>query len=270
MNTAILPSIALLSAFLAAGCGRASPLCSADPAPAPSAVLLHLPLSAAAGDTKLALGAPMTSATGVQYDVSMLRFYVSRLHLVDAGGAIVPAVLADGSGQPLEYGVSLVDFARPETRVLHVLAPPGRYTALSVSIGVPSRCDGEGTLNHENAAAQSYPLDVDADMYWGWNPGYVFFKIEGHVRRPEGRRPFVFHVGDDKRFMTLTVPGTLELTASSSHGLTFDLDRLFTRPTGETLPDLTGSVTSNMVHGGKEADTLADNIAHSGVLTWNE
>jgi hypothetical protein len=262
----------LLTTIIAAGCGgRASEICSADPAPAPSAVLIDVALEAKAGATPFALGSKLTSASGVDYTVSLLRFYLSHMQLVDEDGKASAAVLADAGGTPLEYGVALVDYARPDSQVLHVLAPPGRYRSLSLSVGVPKDCSGgAGVLNHENASEQHFPLDVDADMYWGWDPGYVFFKIEGHATTSRGPKAFLFHVGDDQRYATVNVPASFEVSGPAHHHLAVDINRLFTSPTGEPTPDLTGVTTPNVAHGGKASDTVVNNLKSSGVFSWND
>lgn len=278
METTVTSSLRVVAAGLlalvtaSAGCGgRASAICSADPAPPSSAVLLDFALEADAGGVPFAIGAKLTSATGVDYKVSLLRFYLSHVALRDGSGGEHPAVLADERGEPLKYGVALVDFANPASRLVHVLAPPGSYESLSLGIGVPSTCsDGIGVLNHENASEQSAPLDVDSDMYWGWDPGYVFFKVEGRAGTPSSSKAFVFHVGDDKRYVTVSVPAKFEVTAPAQHHLRFDLNRLFVSPSGVATPDMTGATTSNVVHGGPVADILANNLKSSKVFSWND
>jgi hypothetical protein len=49
-----------------------------------------------------------------------------------------------------------------------------------------------------------------------------------------------------------------------------DINRLFVTPAGEVSPDMTGALTSNIVHGGKEADTIVNNLQSSGVFQWND
>jgi hypothetical protein len=269
MTTNLIKAAALLSLFatgcLTLGTDRASPLCSADQPPAPGAVLTGLALDAAAGTTPFALDAPLTSAAGVSYSVSLLRFYVSRVDLARDDGEVVGAPLADASGKPLTYGVALVDYAVPDTWKLHVLAPPGHYASVSFAIGVPTYCANGGVLNHENAAEQSYPLDVDSDMYWAWNAGYTFFKIEGHAN---GSGSFVYHVGDDKHFSAITVAASLDVSAPAEHRISMDVNRLFVAPDGQARPDMTGVATSNVSHDGPESDMVVDNYTHSGVFKW--
>ena len=54
------------------------------------------------------------------------------------------------------------------------------------------------------------------------------------------------------------------------HHLHIDINRLFVNPSGDSTPDMTGAATSNIVHGGAEADTLANNLKTSEVFSWND
>jgi hypothetical protein len=233
--------------------------------------MLDLAFEARAGEQPFAMGKTLTSAGGDDFTVSMLRFYLSHLELVTDRGAVVPAVLAEADGTPLEYGVTLVDYDDPDSTTLHLLVPPGHYTSLALSIGVPEHCRDGGELNHENASEQNAPLDVDTDMYWGWDPGYVFLNIEGRTTTATGtKKSFLFHVGDDNRYTTVTMPATFDVAGPSSHRLAVDINRFFVTPDGQLSPDPTGATSSNNSHGGHEADVLASNLANSEVFQWAE
>ena len=49
--------------------------------------------------------------------------------------------------------------------------PNGSYKSIKVMMGVDSARNRSG--------AQTGALDVGDDMYWGWNQGYIFLKLEG-------------------------------------------------------------------------------------------
>lgn len=81
------------------------------------------------------------------------------------------------------------------------------FTNLSLNIGVPS------TLNHANPAlpASTSALNISnsGDMHWGWNPGYIFVKLEGKVDTLDNGidnfdHNFVFHLGMDPIFRTMS------------------------------------------------------------------
>jgi|TARA_R110000737_G_scaffold350514_2_gene389729 hypothetical protein len=84
------------------------------------------------------------------------------------------------------------------------------FANLSLNIGVPT------TLNHANPAlpASTSALNISncGDMHWGWNPGYIFVKLEGKVDTLDNGidnfdHNFVFHLGMDPIFRTLNFSG---------------------------------------------------------------
>jgi hypothetical protein len=274
MNRYSLPRTILLGmvALIAAGCGN-------DPTVAPdnstksdtTRVMTSFALQAFAGTAPFSYNAVMTSETGAQYKVSTLRFYLSQFLLIDSSGANVAATLCDSAGTPLKYDVAFCDFAKPETQSVHLLAPKGSYRGVIFSIGVPNTTPGGAPLNHADASQQTYPLDVDNDMYWGWNPGYVFFKIEGSVLLNGTWTSLVYHIGGDTRLMTtrLDVPFTIA-KSGDAHTLALNTNRLFVTPSGSNAPDITGAISDRVVHGGSPADSMALNVAKSGFITFRQ
>jgi hypothetical protein len=80
------------------------------------------------------------------------------------------------------------------------------FTNLSLNIGVTS------ALNHADPSIPSSTSALNisnaGDMHWGWNPGYIFVKLEGKVDTLDNGidnfdHNFVFHLGMDPIFRTL-------------------------------------------------------------------
>jgi len=67
----------------------------------------------------------------------------------------------------------------------------GEYSSISFSIGVDSL--------HNCSGAQSGALDPMNAMFWAWNTGYIFFKLEGNspVSQSPGKL-LEFHIGGYK------------------------------------------------------------------------
>ena len=152
-------------------------------------------------------GAP--AACGTVYDdvgggghgleLADLRFFVSNLRLIDDDGREVPITL-DQDGKFQHDDVALLDFedgsascnevGNPETndRVIGT-APDGTYTGLRFTLGVPFE------QNHQNVALAPPPLNLSA-MFWGWQSGYKFMRIEGHVDPGTADdKGWLFHLG---------------------------------------------------------------------------
>lgn len=72
--------------------------------------------------------------------------------------------------------VSLFDYRESGFNLATINGKASDFTQLSFDIGVPSN------WNHADPAtwSNSNPLNITnvGDMYWGWNPGYIFLKIE--------------------------------------------------------------------------------------------
>jgi hypothetical protein len=191
-------------------------------------VPVALALNTVAGGDPFAQGSTHRSQSGVQYKVSKFRYYLSEATLIDISEIAIEAPLADADGKRLPYGVALVDSANPESHKLSVLAPPGNYKALNLTLGVPNTCPGGEQLNHGDASARVAPLDVDSDMYWTWNPNYTFLKIEGQASAGTDWKPFFFHVGEDARRakLHLHVPIVVVPGQPAQVSLVIDVNRL--------------------------------------------
>ncbi len=98
------------------------------------------------------------NAFGEAYQLTRLRYYISNLSL---------EAKQDRSAVPSIY---LMDAAQDAGITLK--AKTGAYETLKFTIGVDSiyNCSG----------AQEGALDPLNGMFWSWNSGYVFFKMEGY------------------------------------------------------------------------------------------
>jgi hypothetical protein len=91
------------------------------------------------------------------YQVTKLKYYISDIQLVGSGNvASVPTIF-------------LVDEEINDS--LRFAIPAGSYHKLIFTLGLDS------ALN--NSGAQDGLLDPLKGMFWTWNSGYVYFKLEG-------------------------------------------------------------------------------------------
>jgi len=111
------------------------------------------------------------------------RIYVSDIHLIRADGEHVPLTLTqDGTWQ--YQSLALLDFedftggcadGTPETNTsLRGTVPPGTYTGIDFTIGVPE------PLNHVDLTSQPAPLNLTG-LWWGWGFGHIFAAIVTHT-----------------------------------------------------------------------------------------
>ena len=109
------------------------------------------------------------------------RFYVHDVKLIRMDGAEVPlAVQDDGKWQ--YGGIALLDFENGADHcanggttdtndTVKGRAPGGTYKGVKFTVGVPF------ALNHGNQATAPSPLNV-GQMFWSWNGGYRFMKLD--------------------------------------------------------------------------------------------
>lgn len=221
------------------------------------------------GTSPFALDAPYTSPNGVSYTITKFRYYISLVRLVDTLGGTIPVKLVDDAGTPVKYNLVLADYEVPSSLRFKILAPPGNYAGLEIAIGVPLFAENGDTLNHSDASTQTFPLNVGADMYWGWKPGYIHFKIEGRSQIAGKEESFIYHVGEDRRLTTIrmTRPITISATSGLLQTLLVDVNRLFVTPNGAYSPNIGGALADRVANSGAIADTVAANIGGSGFIT---
>ena len=97
---------------------------------------------------------------GEAYRVSTLKYYISNVAL---------QYLKKSFAEPNSY--HLIDESNVATASYSFTAPANKYHSISFIIGVDSIKNSSG--------AQSGALDPTNGMFWTWNSGYIFFKLEG-------------------------------------------------------------------------------------------
>lgn len=159
-----------------------------------------------AGSSNLQLGTGVyTNASGEQLSVTKLKYYVSNFALTKTDGTVYTV--------PQDSCYFLIDESDETTHepLLHV--PEGEYKTLSFVLGVDS------LRNTKDISLRTGVLDPTAtggDMYWGWNSGYIFFKMEGTSPAAGMGGGFMYHIGGFGGMSSRTINNikniTLDLT----------------------------------------------------------
>ncbi len=131
---------------------------------------------------------PYTTPAGDQFTVTTFRYYISNIKLKKADGT--------EHVQPESYYlIKQEDAASHKISIPNI--PAGDYNSLTFTIGVDSA---------RNVVLNSTPLALaPSDMYWSWNTGYIFMKLEGRspqAPNPTGAvagGPLIYHVGGFKK-----------------------------------------------------------------------
>lgn len=183
---------------------------------------------------------------GQSYRVTMFKYYVGNFHFKDKGGE-----------EYVSKGYYLVNQEEPGSMRITLDSIPNEiYTAIRFTLGVDSidNCSG----------AQSGALDPINGMFWAWNSGYIFLKMEGisPVSNSNGKR-LEFHIGGYREpdnciktiYLTLKQPINTGQTNGGVIDIKADINHLFASPNPVNFSTLS-SVT-----GFHHARAIADNYS---------
>ncbi len=199
--------------------------------------------------------AVVQDAYGNQLRIDAFVSYISNLRLLKS----------DGSTHLLK-DYSLINFA--SNNVLTFDVPAGEYTGLQFLIGVPA------DVNTDTDPAQ-YPNDHvlsvpgSQGMFWNWNTGYIFTKLEGKADTSGTNQPllygFAYHTGDDHYSKTATLYKDVSISNGATHNetLRLQIDKIFSPDNGTDI-DLT--VNPSFHSPGPLMDAFATNFAHAFTL----
>ena len=146
-----------------------------------------------------------TNANNETFKVTKFLYYVSNLKLTKTDGTVyaVPESY---------YLVNQADVTTHKIALKDI--PAGDYNKISYIVGVDSA--------RNVAGAQTGALDPANNMFWTWNSGYIYLKMEGtSAQSPTGA--LTFHIGGFKspnsaiRTVTLNTPANINLQVRNDH-----------------------------------------------------
>lgn len=154
--------------------------------------------------------ATYTNAINESFKVTMLRYFVSNIVLTKTDGSTYTV--------PQDSSYFLIDESKPETLTPSINVPEGEYTKLDFVLGVDS------LRNTKDISVRTGVLDptgTASGMYWSWNSGYIFFKMEG--TSPESKQTnnvFKYHIGLFGGYATKTLNNLKQISIDlSSRGV---------------------------------------------------
>ncbi|CAN5402794.1 hypothetical protein BH10BAC1_BH10BAC1_01990 [soil metagenome] len=184
------------------------------------------------------------NALGQSFTVSNFKYYIGNIHLTRKDGK---------DSISTDYFLINEDEALSKKIMLSGI-PPGEYTSINFIIGVDS--------SHNCSGAQSGALDPVKAMFWTWNTGYIFMKLEGKSSASSAiGKIFEYHIGGYKypsnciRIINLKfeTPLIIEKGKQANTNIHVNAAELLKAPTSidfSKLPTVTDS---------KNATTIADN-----------
>lgn len=217
----------------------------------PSKAYLSIRFHPQMNGSDLQLNTNYTNTYGENFSLTTLKFYTGQYQL---GNRSQVTSMESGGGP---YWLS--DLSTASSMTVSASISPGNYNQLKFLLGVDSARNVSGV--------QSGALDPAAGMFWTWNSGYIYFKIEGNSpasSEPNGK--FEYHIGGfrypDSAIRTftanLTDPGLWELSAGDSLHMDINiaLDQFFSGPIPLKIAGTPVCTTP-----GQLASGIADNFA---------
>lgn len=203
------------------------------------------------------------NSSNEDFTITTLNYFISNISLKKKDGSLVSfpdQYFLIKQSEPSSYGPKLDNI------------PAADYTEVSFNIGVDS------LKSISDVSQRKGVLDVasygDDSMYWAWNSGYIFFKMNGISSvvptRANGTKSFELHVGgyggmastsktvNNNRKVTLTLPeaATIRKNIAPEIHLNVDISKVFNGVTQIKL------VHTNMIHSPAAAVPIANNYAN--------
>ncbi len=147
-----------------------------------------------------------TNAAGEEFSVNLLQYFVSNISLTRADGTEYVV--------PQDSSYFLIVENNINARHAKVKVPEGEYTSLSFVLGVDSLRSTKDISERQGVLDPSGGME--SGMYWGWNNGYIFFKMEGTSPQapvdPSGQNRFRYHIGGFGGYNTATMNNIKTIT----------------------------------------------------------
>jgi hypothetical protein len=126
-----------------------------------------------------------TNASNEQFQVSMLKYFISNISLTTVGGIKYTV--------PQDSSYFIIDESDPSSLTPNIMIPEGEYSSIAFVLGVDSL---RNTKDISQRTGVLDPAGKAAGMYWSWNSGYIFFKMEGtSSASTQVDNKFQYHIG---------------------------------------------------------------------------
>jgi len=151
-----------------------------------------------------------TNANGEPYTISAFDYYVSNIRLKKTDGSEYTV--------PKNESYFLIKESNTSQRITLKDIPAGDYTGFSFVLGVDS-LKSAAPLDQRTGVLD--PAGEGADMYWTWNSGYIFLRMEGTSPvATSADKKFYYHIGGFGGYSSTTINNIKTITLNAPSGMT--------------------------------------------------
>ena len=218
---------------------------------------LNIEFQAKFDTARLAFNKLYINMNGDSVTVSKFNYFITNIVLTKTDNSIY----TENESYHLVRHSSGTSFILPLSNV-----PLASYKSISFMVGVDSTRNVSGTQTGDLD-----PANV-SDMFWSWNTGYIFLKLEGtDVKVPSIDKKFQFHIGGyggvykAQRQFNLnfgSATATVKESATPLVQLFVDVNAIFSNPNKLDL-----KTQFNILNQGANAKMVADN--YSNMIRFN-
>jgi len=156
------------------------------------------------GGKKLQLNTEYKNAANETFTISTVKYYISNVVVTNSEGATFVV--------PQNESYFLIEGKEGIVGQAKVNVPEGDYTKVSFVLGVDS------LRNEAEIDKLIGDLDPANGMHWGWNSGFIFFKMEGSSDVSTAKdKKYRYHIGGFGKYETVSINNTktiaIDLTA---------------------------------------------------------
>ena len=135
------------------------------------------------------------NSSNEEYKITTLKYFVSNFKFTNVNGFEYVV--------PQDSSYFLIDESNTNKHAVQINVPEGEYSSIQFVLGVDSL---RNTLDISKRQGDIDVTNIASDMYWGWNSGYIFFKLEGtsSVIKDTISKDFQYHIGGFGGYSSVT------------------------------------------------------------------
>ncbi|MCC6371148.1 MAG: hypothetical protein IT236_09100 [Bacteroidia bacterium] len=248
----IIHQIAAVCLLFSVACKKDTTTTTPEPTPTPSGETggLKIEFANMVDTLPLTYGTKYINANGDTFTVSKFNYYISNIVLTKTDNSIVSE----------SNSYHLIRHSASGNTISFSSLPAGTYKSIKFMLGVDSTRNVSGSQTGDLDPAKA------TDMYWSWNTGYIFVKLEGSSPQSgDLGKALTFHIGGyggpnktqrNFSFDFGSTTATIGSAATPTVRLLVDASEMFKNPTKTSF-----ATTYNQTSPGTSARIIADNYA---------